>query len=32
MAAEGQSDKMVFDMEVQTKQRSVTDIIYAEKK
>ena len=31
MAAEGQSDKMVSDMEVHMKQRCVTEFLHAEK-
>ena len=31
MAAEGQSDTMVSDMEVQMKQRCVTELLHAEK-
>ena len=31
MAAEGQSDKMVSDMEVYMKQRCVTELLYGEK-
>ena len=31
MAAEGQSDKMASDMEVQMKQRCVTEFLHAEK-
>ena len=31
MAAEGQSDKMMSDMEVQMKQRCVTEFLHAEK-
>ena len=31
MAAEGQSDKMAFDMEVCMKQRGVTEFLHAEK-
>ena len=31
MAAEGQSDKMVSDMEVHVKQRCVTEFLHAEK-
>ena len=30
MAAEGQSDKMVFDMEVRMKQRDVTEFLHPE--
>ena len=30
MAAEGQSDKMVCDMEVRVKQRCVTEFLHAE--
>ena len=31
MAAEGQSDKMAFDMEVHIKQRYVTELLHKEK-
>jgi len=31
MTAEGQSDKMVHDMEVHMKQRCVTEFLYADK-
>jgi len=31
MAAEGQSDKMVFDMDVHMKQRCVIEVLHAEK-
>jgi len=31
MTAEGQSDKMAYDMEVRMKQRCVTEFLHAEK-